>query len=127
MSCETADAAIDLVVRDEEDLSNTLHAAIIECGEAFAEACNTLSLRVARRLVHGDLGFEGADAVMNWVWSYMVRCAPTTGEAAMPEPAYSIYDAVDAGEYHHAGDDPDVDPVLKYTIPALSEILTNAD
>ncbi len=72
MSCETADAALDLVVRDHEDLSNPFQAAIIDCGDGCAEACNMLSLRVARRLLDGDLAFEAADAVMNWVGSYMV-------------------------------------------------------
>jgi hypothetical protein len=123
---ESVDDAIDLVVRDREDLSNALHAAIIDCGDGFAEACNALSLRVARPLVDGNLAFEAADLVMNWVWSYMVaRLAQGIGNDTVPEPAYSIYDAVDAGEYHHHGDDPDVDPVERYTIPALSQILAD--
>lgn len=126
MSNEIADAAIDLVARDVEDLSNPLCAAIIDCGDAFATSCNTLSLRVARRLVDGDLTFEAADNVMNWVWSYMVGRASDIGESTMPEPAYSIYDAIDAGEYEHSSDGPQVDPVQKYTIPGLKQILARA-
>ncbi len=94
-------------------------------GDGFAAACNTLSLRVAKRFVDGTLDFEAADDVMNWVWSWIVF-GPLEAGKAMPEPAASIYFAVDAGEFHRPDDGPDVDPVQKYTTPGVVKILADS-
>lgn len=40
-----------------------------------------------------------------------------------PELAYSIYLAFDEGEYHHDGDDINLDTPDKYTKPIILEIL----
>ncbi|MDW3217402.1 MAG: hypothetical protein R8F63_02205 [Acidimicrobiales bacterium] len=121
MSSDSLDSAIDLVADDVEDLSNPVIFAIAQRGDGFDDACNRLSVRPAERLVDGELDFHGADGVMNWVWSYIT--AALVDGASLPEPAFSIYDAIDAGEYHHRGDGAEVDPVEKYTMPALRKIL----
>ena len=118
-----ADHAIDLIVDGVEDPENPVHVAIIGHGDGFADACNGLSLRVAKRLLEGSLSYEATDEVMNWVWSYINSWLGAIEGGQLPEPAYSIYDAVDAGEYHHRGDSIDVDPIAKYTIPALAAII----
>lgn len=43
--------------------------------------------------------------------------------AEMPEPAFSIYQAFDAGEYWHSGDDREVFPWERWTRPELERIL----
>lgn len=124
MTSDLLDSAIDLVAGDIEDLSNPVISTIVQRGGGFDDACNRLSIRTAERLVGGELDFEAADTVLNWVWSYITaRLAPGT---PAPEPASSIYDAVDAGEYHHRGNGLDIDPVEKYTLPGLREILTRS-
>ncbi len=45
-----------------------------------------------------------------------------SASAALAEPAYSIYEAFDRGEYSIDGED----PVLRHTVPLLRKILDEA-
>ncbi len=121
MTSQALDSAVDLVADDVEDLSNPVIYVIAQRADGFEDACNRLSVRTAERLVDGELSFHAADGVMNWVWSYIT--AALVDGALLPEPALSIYDPIDAGEYHHPGDGAEVDPVERYTMPALRRIL----
>lgn len=47
--------------------------------------------------------------------------------ADMSQPAFSIYQALDAGEYWHSDDDRDVFPWDKWTRPELERILYEID
>jgi hypothetical protein len=70
------------------------------------------------------MSFDDADAAMNAIDTEMTEDAIRAGEGyKFPEPAFSIYEAFDAGEYDH-GDG--ADPVEKYTRPALATILRKA-
>ena len=118
------DRAIDLLAAGTEDPEDLLHAAILSPGAGFAVACNQISVRTAQRLLNGSLSFRDADEVLNWVWSHVTAwLAAAVSERTLPQPMYSIYDAIDAGEYAHHGDPPGTDPVLKYTMPALESIV----
>ena len=125
MDPEIVDSAIDMLLHDDEDLSSSVIRAIVQEAEGFDAACNLLSLRTAARFVEGHLVFDEAMQVMNWVWSYMNGRQLDTG-LRVPEPAYWIYDAFDAGLYSHSGDGPGVDPVARYTVPGLRQILDEA-
>ena len=117
------DEAIRLVAADDEANTNELIRSIVESTNRFEEACNVLSVAVARRLVEGSMGYPEADNIMNWVWSYITGWLVHNNGNELPQPAFNIYEAVDAGEYHHAGDSDQVDPVEKYTMPLLQAIL----
>ena len=98
-----------------------LHAVAAGCGVAPAEFYNALLVETARRFLLGDLSCDDADAVANDVWVSITSDMVDMGDAfEMPEPAYSIYEAFDAGEYPH-GDG--LDPVETYTRPDLRRIL----
>ena len=97
--------------------------------EAFCEAeslrledlWNRMAVRIAKCFEAGMLSFDEAAAAMNAIWHEMVEDAVRFGDGfEFPEPAFSIYEAFDAGEFDH-GDGGD--PVEKYTKPRLAEIL----
>lgn len=81
---------------------------------------NLLAISVARLFITGARDFHYCDEVMNIVISDIVDLSM---HADMPQPAFSIYQAFDAGEYWHSGDDRDVFPWEKWTRPELNRIL----
>lgn len=85
---------------------------------------NQVAMAVARLFIEGQRDFHYGDAVMNTLFSDMVDLSLN---ADMPEPAFSIYLAFDAGEYRHPGDGQDERPWEKWTRPALERILREAD
>ena len=119
------DDAIRLVLADDDDCNNELVRSIVQQNDRFEDACNVLSVSVAERLVSGSLGYADADHIMNWVWSYITGWLARGGGSDAPQPSFSIYEAVDAGEYRHKGDSDQVDPVEKYTLPSLRAVLRN--
>jgi hypothetical protein len=78
----------------------------------------------ARLFVTGTRDFHYCDEVMNIVISDIVDLAM---HAEMPQPAFSIYQAFDAGEYWHSGDQRDVFPWENWTRPELERILGGID
>ena len=81
---------------------------------------NQLAIAVARLFTSGRRDFHDCDAVMNTLFSDIVDLSLN---ADMPEPAFSIYLAFDAGEYGHSGDAQDVLPWEQWTRPELERIL----
>ena len=77
----------------------------------------------ARRVAHeyhdGRLSFEVADASMNALNAYVLHQYDVT----LPSYAEDVYDAFDAGEYQHGGDDFAVDPEEKYTRPMIASLV----
>jgi len=123
-SNEAIDQLIELIAEAHEEVPSALQELASEKGEKFNEACNAVGIRVARRFIAGDLDFGDADYVMNWVWFHIVmNWDGVEGSLSIPQPAFDIYEAFDAGEWNHG--EPDVDPVKKYTIPELADILAN--
>ena len=83
-------------------------------------------VRVAERFLSGELDFPAAGWLAACCWTEVVWHL-SDGDA-LPEPAFSIYEAFDRGEYlmpdeRHIG----IDPVEKYTIPLLTKILSGLD
>jgi hypothetical protein len=81
---------------------------------------NQLAISVARLFITGARDVHYCDEVMNIVISDIVDLSL---HADMPQPAFSIYQAFDAGEYWHSGDDRNVFPWEKWTRPELDRIL----
>ncbi|WP_420590211.1 hypothetical protein [Bacterioplanoides sp.] len=85
-------------------------------------AFNKLSLHFAEKFNEGSISYTDCDFAMNGIWPIMLDYIMEK-DIPLLEPCYEIYCAFDAGEYNH-GDD--ADPVEKYTLPAIKEILENA-
>jgi len=82
---------------------------------------NRVAVTIAKRFAAGTMSFDDADAAMNAIDAEMIEDALQVGNGYVyPEPAFSIYEAFDAGEFDR-GDG--VDPVENYTRPRLAEIL----
>jgi hypothetical protein len=87
---------------------------------------NEFSLEVARKFSNNELDYELCDGAMNYLFGFMTdKVFLKQSNNFIPSPALDIYDAFDAGEYNHRGDSRDVDPVTKYTIPSIKEILSS--
>jgi hypothetical protein len=90
-------------------------------GLSVAELLNVLSLAVANRFMAGEMPYDEADDIANTIYAVMMEDAAAYGSGfELPEPAFAIYDAFDAGEWNR-GDG--VDPVERRTKPALRRIL----
>ncbi|UFH50509.1 hypothetical protein [Pseudomonas sp. KNUC1026] len=87
-----------------------------------ADVLNALSISVAQGYLDGSLTYEFRDDVMNGIINALCK----VGEAAdTPQPAFSLYQAFDLGEWRRKGDGPETDPGEKYSKPAVVEILRN--
>ena len=93
-------------------------------GVTTMQALNELARHVAQQLVAGDLMFTDGAGVMKSIFTHMTRAdVLAQAEGQLPEPAASICLAFDAGEFQHAGDGQQDDPVAKHTIPLLQEVM----
>jgi hypothetical protein len=85
--------------------------------------CNEFSVVVAKGFADGTFSYEYCEVAMNYLWAFITTPPIFGSDKNIPQPAFTIYDAFDAGEYIHAGDSRDVDPVEKYTRPQIDQIL----
>jgi len=88
-----------------------------------ADFCNEFALSIANGFNNGQLTYEFCDDAMNYLFGFMTHPPVFGADKDMPEPAFTIYEAFDAGEFTRPGDAPDVDPVEKYTKPLIKEVL----
>lgn len=85
---------------------------------------NQLAISVARLFFTGTRDFHCCEEVMNTVVSDIVGLSM---HADMPQPAFSIFPAFDAGEYWRSDDDRDVFPLERWTRPELERVLWEID
>lgn len=85
--------------------------------------CNEFSVYVANGFSEGKLSYEFCDSAMNYLWGFITTPPVFGADKDIPEPAFAIFQAFDAGEYQHPSDSSEVDPVEKYTRPMITEIL----
>ncbi|MBE9610806.1 hypothetical protein [Chitinilyticum piscinae] len=87
---------------------------------SLPQACDVLAVEIARRFLQGSLQFDQGDVALNHLLAVMTQTEFwTLLENSYPPLAFAIYRAFDAGEYHHPGDAPTLDPVEQYTRPML--------
>ena len=84
---------------------------------------NEFGLHLAREFEAERLSFAFCDSAVNWVWGVLVTRAGTQPEVPWPNTFHEVYEAFDAGVFRHTGDPAEVDPVQKYTRPAIREVL----
>lgn len=84
------------------------------------DVLNELSVAVAQGYLQGSLIYDFCDGVMNGIIKAVVEVGMTND---MPEPAFSLYQAFDQGEWCRRNDPPETDPSEKYTKPVVEEIM----
>lgn len=90
-------------------------------GLEHGDAIDVVALVAAQQFLDGSISFDKGDQILNLLWIRITDDLVEHGaDSPMPELAYKVYDAFDAGEYHH-GDGKD--PVTTYTVPALRDVV----
>lgn len=104
-----------------------MHQEILSYCEAAAISpdafCNRFSILIARGFHVGKFDYRFCDQAMNHLWGFITTPPVFGPDKDIPEPALSIYEAFDAGEFHHQGDSADIDPVEQYTRPMIAAIV----
>ncbi|WP_025112105.1 hypothetical protein [Pseudomonas sp. H1h] len=125
MSKGLSDANLNYVLAVIESAPNTELGVMCEHLQIDSrDLLNQLAISVARLFITGTRDFHYCDEVMNTVISDIVDLSM---HADIPQPAFSIYQAFDAGEHWHSDDDQDVFPWEKWTRPELERILCEVD
>lgn len=120
-----SDYNLDYVLTVIEEAPNTELSVMCEHLQIDSrDLLNQLAISVARLFITGTRDFHYCDEVMNTVISDIIDLSM---HADMPQPAFSIYQAFDAGEYWHTGDDRDVFSWEKWSRPELERILCEID
>ncbi|MBI6856124.1 hypothetical protein YA0002_25505 [Pseudomonas cichorii] len=121
MTTGLSDANLDYVLGVIEKAPNTELSIMCELLQIDSrDLLNQLAISVAKLFITGTRDFHYCDALMNIVISDIVDLSM---HAEMPQPAFSIYQAFDAGEYWHSNDKQYVFPWEKWTRPELERIL----
>jgi hypothetical protein len=71
-----------------------LDASVLGHFEASQEYCDQAALLIARGYLEDHTSWLAADAAINHLYPVMLECP------AVPEFAWGIYEAFDAGEHH---------------------------
>lgn len=87
---------------------------------APSDVLNELAIAVSVGYLDGTLSYEFCDDVMNGIIHAVVDASITE---EMPQPAFSLWQAFDQGEWFRGDDLPDTDTGEKYTKPAVVEIM----
>ncbi|AJQ94822.1 hypothetical protein [Gynuella sunshinyii] len=91
----------------------------------LAQFANMFALALAQSYREQRYDFAFCDNAANWLFGFMTdETFLASNNNTLPSPAYDVYLAFDAGEYHHRGDDKDVVAEEKYTKPLILEILS---
>jgi hypothetical protein len=84
------------------------------------DVLNELSVAVAEGYLQGSLPYDFCDRVMNGIINAVVEAGMTNDT---PQPAFSLYQAFDQGEWFRINDPPATDPSEKYTKHVVEEIM----
>jgi hypothetical protein len=97
-----------------------------ESAAAAPEILDTLSIYVARAYADREMSFEEGDRVMNAVFSVAVsEKFWAAHDRTVPPIMLAVYQAFDAGEHFHQGDDAGVNPEFKHTRPLIEKLLAD--
>lgn len=92
------------------------------------EILDQLACHVAQQYMSGTMSFEDADTIMNAAFSVAVTEEfLARHDRTIPPLMYEVYEAFDAGEFHHHGDASDIDPEVKYTKPLIQRFLAERE
>lgn len=81
-----------------------------------------VSLLLAIDFNDRNISYTLADSLANDIW-WAALADLRRDDSQQLGLLYEVYEAFDAGEYHRDSDPPNIDPVTKYTQPAIKELL----
>lgn len=81
---------------------------------------NALSISLAERYLQGTLTYAFCDGVLNGLIDAIVDVGMSRD---LPQPAFSLYQAFDQGEWRRSDDPPETDPGEKYVKPLVLQIM----
>ncbi|WP_077038454.1 hypothetical protein [Pelomonas sp. KK5] len=85
---------------------------------------DSFSIFVASAYASGEMPFDEASVIINAVFGVgLSEPFWAAHDRVVPPSMMEVYQAFDAGEYHHPGDGPEVDPEQKYTQPLIADFL----
>lgn len=87
----------------------------------------SLSIKIAHNYCKKDLDYSTANDLISNLFGYYLTNENFFKNYTFPEVSWEIFNAFDAGEYHHKGDDKEVDPVEKYTYTEIENILKKSE
>ncbi|WP_085708480.1 MULTISPECIES: hypothetical protein [unclassified Pseudomonas] len=117
------DNELNALLVEAEDNGLTLSDLAATCTQfsiAPRDLLNELSITIAEGYLERSLDYEFCDGVMNGIINAVVEVAMTED---MPEPAFSLYQAFDLGEWIRSEDLPGTDPGEKYARPVVEDIM----
>jgi hypothetical protein len=87
------------------------------------DVLNELSVAVAESYLEGASTYDFCNGVMNGIIDAVVEVAMTN---EMPQPAFSLCQAFDQGEWIRSNDPPETEPSEKYTKPLVRKIMRSS-
>jgi hypothetical protein len=81
---------------------------------------NALSISLAERYLQGTLTYAFCDGVLNGLIDAIVDVGMSRD---LPQPAFSLYQVFDQGEWRRSDDPPETDPGEKYVKPLVLQIM----
>ena len=109
----------------KESLSGTEVSEILGNPTDFpTELVENLSLKTAVEFWNGKMDYEDGDCIMNNLYSFWITNTHYVQNFGFGKIAWTCYEAFDAGEYLRPTDEPDTDPVEKYTKPIIEQLLS---
>ncbi|MDX6748182.1 hypothetical protein SHK09_15400 [Polaribacter sp. PL03] len=87
------------------------------------ELMEKISIETSLKYWNGDIDFNQGDLIMNIVYGHWVTNNNYIKNCDFSETLWECFEAFDSGEYHHNGDDKNIDPEEKYTKPMIENLL----
>jgi hypothetical protein len=114
-------ALFDSAQSDDEAIDGVFQLAR-EMAIPVPTLLDNLSYQVASNFFEGSVAYDEAGQLMDSVYRAMLT-TPFLAYHQMPERTLEVYEAFDAGEYGHAEDEPDEDPIERHTKRLIAEFL----
>lgn len=91
-----------------------------------SEIIENLSIKIAFNYWKKNIEYFTANELISILFGYYTTNENFFNNYTFPNFSWDIYNAFDAGEFHHKEDDKNVNPVEKYTNTEIQNILKKA-
>ena len=93
--------------------------------EEIGKFFNRFYLSLARSFLNGEYSYDVCNDAATWLFGVMIHESLISNKSyKVPSSAYEVFIAFDEGEYEHQKDDSNIDPIEKYTLTKLKDILS---
>ena len=108
------------------ELSNTdkdIEVLLNNPTEFPTDIIEQLSIKTALSYWIGKIDYKTGDYIMNQIFGFWTTNQYYFENFVFPEIAWDCFNAFDSGEFYHNEDDREIDPIEKYTKPAIEKLL----